>query len=117
MDYKASNSQIRNNILLTNFHCGIGVGGVANHVVSYNKVLLLQPSSASAGGITIWNPYPQSGSCGPVTLTNNISYGMQSTGYVQGFWSGGNCPVNQANNIFNQPAYNILFPMDKTNGR
>jgi hypothetical protein len=23
--------------------------------------------------------------------------------------------VNQANNIFNQPAYNILFPMDKTN--
>jgi hypothetical protein len=92
VDYKGNNSTIRNNILLNNFHCGIGVGS-GTSVVSYNKVLLLQPSSPNAGGITIANFYPPN-PCGPVTLTNNISYGTQSTGYVQGFWGGGNCPVD-----------------------
>jgi hypothetical protein len=121
-DYKANSAQILNNIVSNAYGCGIGVASGTNQTVSGNKVLILQPSSGSAAGVSInggYSPVP----CGPVSVSSNISYAINSGNWVQGYWNDGYCPTVATGNTFdvgctagvNCTAYNILKPMSSTN--
>ena len=113
-DYKAYSAQFINNVISNAFNCGIGIASGTNHMVSGNKILLLQPTSPAATGITINSTGP--GVCGPVSVSNNIAYAVQSSGWVQSYWSNGYCaPITLTNNTWDQAAYNILNPMTSTN--
>jgi parallel beta-helix repeat protein len=51
MDDAVNDSQLVDNVLSNNYNCGIAIPSGVSHWIAGNKVLLLQPSSASAAGI------------------------------------------------------------------
>ena len=64
-----------------------------NHIVSGNKVLILQPSTPYAAGMKgseewrLFTPAP----CNTISITGNSSYAIQSGGYVQSYYNDGYC--------------------------
>ena len=122
-DYKANGAQFLNNVLSDNFGCGIGIASGVNHTISGNKVLLLQPSSPAAAGITING----GAACGDskISVSYNLSYAMQASGkWVQGYYDNGYCtsPALLGNTFdigcktgVNCAAYNSLYPISSTN--
>ena len=114
-DDSSNNVQILNNVVSNTFNCGIGIASGTNQMVSGNKVLLTPPTTSFAAGISInggYSPVP----CGPVSVSNNIAYAIQSSGWIQSYYDNGYCkPVTLTGNTFDQAAYNILYPIEQTN--
>jgi hypothetical protein len=122
MDYNANNSQILDNVLSNNYHCGVSVASGVNHNLSGNKVLLLKPSNASAVGIEVSDDYAAL-PCSNVSLSGNISYAINSSNFVQGYYSNGSCAsLTLKNNTIdngcspgNCAAFKLLYPIASTN--
>ncbi|MGH9957513.1 MAG: right-handed parallel beta-helix repeat-containing protein [Pyrinomonadaceae bacterium] len=117
IDQNANGANISNNKLANTGQCGIGVGGGSNHTVSGNKVLNLTPVAGGGNtAIYVWD-YHATGTCGPVTVSNNIADELKPDMVTHsGYWNGGGCgTVTLTNNTFNQAAYNMLYPMASTN--
>ena len=114
-DYEANGGQVIDNILSSTGQCGVGVANGTNPVVSGNKILQLTPiSGAGNTAIYTWNQY--SPACGPTLLNNNTATMVLSPGNYNSYWDGGGCgPVTESGNIFDQAAYDALYPMSTTN--
>lgn len=114
-DDMANSAQFINNVISNTFNCGIGIASGTNQMVSGNKVLLIPPTGASTTGISAnggYSPVP----CGPVSISNNIAYAIQSSGWIQSYYNNGYCTsVTQTNNTWDEAAYNILYPITSTN--
>jgi parallel beta-helix repeat protein len=123
-DYKANSVQFSNNIVSNTFGAGIAIASGTNQTVSGNKVLVLQPSTASTAGTGISNGY-LAVPCGPVTVSNNVAYAIQTpSNWVQGYYDDGLCGATTlSGNTFDAgcvtgidcTAYAILYPMSSSN--
>jgi hypothetical protein len=81
-DQGANNGQFLNNLVLNSGQCGIGIAN-GSHTVDGNKVYNTTPVVGGGNvGIYIGNP---TNSCGPVTVSNNISDEIESDGTHNGY--------------------------------
>ena len=116
VDDAVNNAQVMNNVVSNTYNCGIGIASGANQMVSGNKVLLAAPTTGWATGIVLEGKDYPAVPCGPVSLSNNQAYAIQSSGWVQSFYNDGACTgVTQTNNTWDEAAYNILNPINTTN--
>jgi hypothetical protein len=112
-DFAANSAQFINNVVSNTFNCGISIGSGTNQTVSGNKVVLLPPTAGGASGITVANYY--SVPCGPVSISNNIAYTVQPSGWLQSFYNYNCGPITQTNNTWDRAAFNMLYPIDASN--
>jgi hypothetical protein len=81
-DAGANNGQFLNNLVFNSGQCGIGIAN-GSHTVDGNKVYNTTPVVGGGNvGIYIGNP---TNSCGPVTVSNNISDEIESDGTHNGY--------------------------------
>jgi len=81
-DTGANNGQFLNNLVFNSGQCGIGIAS-GSHTVDGNKVYNTTPVVGGGNvGIYIGNPI---NSCGPVTVSNNISDEIESDGTHNGY--------------------------------
>jgi regulation of enolase protein 1 (concanavalin A-like superfamily) len=82
---------ISNNVLVDSGVCGISVEGGYNYTISGNKVMNRNTGLANNNqAFEVFQLYSFYG-CGNVTLTNNLGYAINTTGYISGMWYGGGC--------------------------
>jgi hypothetical protein len=112
-DEAANSAKFINNVVSNTFNGGICIASGTDQIVSGNKVLLGSPTSGAASGIAVANYY--SVPCGPVSISNNIAYAIQPSGWLQSFYNHNCGPVAQTNNAWDQAAYDILYPIGATN--
>ena len=109
-DLGANDAQFLSNILIDTGQCGIGIADGTNQLVDSNQVINRNPVDGGGNqAIYVWQGYGTDGLCGPVTVSNNIAVQIKPGGVVAGFWKGVGCdPLTLTNNIFGQPAYDLL---------
>jgi hypothetical protein len=114
-DETSGDVQILNNVLSDTGQCGIGIANGPNYTVTGNKVLNLNPIPGGGNtAVYVWNQYGTI--CGPVSLSDNVADELRVNGDHSGYWDGGGCaPVTSANNTWDQDAYDLLYPMSRTN--
>jgi hypothetical protein len=122
VDYGSNSAQIIGNTVNNTYNCGIALATGTNHTISSNKVLITG-GGPNASGITIVGSYNSPAPCGTITLSYNYSYAVQSSGWVQGYYTDGYCTaVTQTSNtldvgctIPNCKAYSALYTLPTTN--
>ena len=123
IDYGSVTATIESNIISNTYNCGIGIATGTNHTISTNKIEILA-GSVSAAGITLVGANNSPAACNTIALTSNLSYAIQSGGYVQGYNTDGYCSsVTLTSNTFdvgcttgvNCAAYAALNPIATTN--
>jgi hypothetical protein len=121
-DTGSSHGEARNNIILETGNSQFGAADGVGHVFDGNKALTLNPIP-SAGDLGVgFSKFSNSGPCGGtsapdwITLSNTIAAQKYPDDSWNSYWTDGTCgTINQINNTWDQAAYNILFPMAKTN--
>ena len=114
-DLGANSAQFLNNVLVDTGQCGIGIADGTNQLVDGNLVINRTPVAGSGNqAIYVWQGYGAAGACGPVMVSNNVAVQLKPDGIVSGFWKGAGCdPLTLSGNVFGQPAYDLLMPVEQ----
>jgi hypothetical protein len=113
-DDGANNAKFTNNVLIDTGQCGLSIGSGTTQTIDGNKVINSTPVMGGGNtAITVWNQYP--GTCGPVSVTNNIASELKPDMVTEsGYWNGGGCdPVTLNGNTFDQAARAMLTPVSQ----
>jgi parallel beta-helix repeat protein len=105
-DYASNGSRIVANRVFNSGNCGIGVASGHNQLVDGNQVLLTR-EIAGGGNVAIY-VWRQSGTCGAVTVSNNVATFRRADGSHNPYWNGGGCTVTLEGNVFGPLAETVL---------
>ncbi len=110
-DTFSNEGQILQNQLLNTGQCGIGLTD-GTQVANGNLVYNTTPVSGSGNTAMYVAHYGQSPTCGPMTITNNVSDEIRSDGTHSGWWNAGNCgSIDISTDVFGAAADPLLTPV------
>jgi hypothetical protein len=110
-DTFANEGQVLQNRLLNTGQCGIGLTD-GTEVADSNLVYNTTPVRGSANTAMYVAHFGQSLTCGPMTITNNVSDEIRSDGTHSGWWNAGNCgTIDTSTDVFGAPADGSLNPV------
>jgi hypothetical protein len=111
-DTFSDRGQVLSNVLLDTAQCGIGLTD-GTLVADGNKVYNRTPVVGGGNTASYVAHYGKSGSCGPMTITNNITDELRSDGSHSGWWNRGDCgTVDISTDTFGASADPLLIGIE-----